>query len=390
LSGTLPPENMPPVGFLIEGFAPNANKSLETAYQKNPELLAAIENIVATQQEVRGKRSRYLPQVDLEARKNLDVSSNGQNSSLSADMIGVTATFNLFNGFTDQANIAQSAENLNRSFDLRDKACIDTRQKVVIAYNDVLSLTEQLIYRNQHQLSIEKARSAYRKQFDIGQRTLLDLLDTENEYFQARRTYTNAESDLYSAYARTYAGEGELLNRVEVVRGDLPELGQKDYNKVYAICKASAPAMIEIDKESIVANAEPLSAATKKMMINNEPEKVVLSQKVIPDVQFETSSAIIKPVSFSVLDNAYKTLVDWGNSGVEVAGHTDKRKTSGARFNQRLSESRAKAVSDYLTNKGIDKKRMTVKGYGFTKPVAENDPVTGSADNRRVELIRQK
>lgn len=390
LSGDMPPDVMPGVNFLTEGLAADANKSLAIAYQQNPDLLGAIENIVATQQEVRGKRSRYMPQVDLEARKNVDVSSNGRNSSLAADMIGITATFNLFNGFTDQANIAESAENLNRSFDLRDKACVDTRQTVVIAYNDVLSLTEQLNYRNQHQLSIEKAREAYRKQFDIGQRTLLDLLDTENEYFQARRTYTNAESDLHAAYARTYAGEGGLLNKIEVIRGDLPDLGQEDYNQTHAICKSAAPEMIKIDKQEIVANAEPLSAASKKMMANKEPEKVILSEKVVPDVQFETNSAIIKSESFPVLDNAYQTLVEWGDSGVEVAGHTDKRKTSGARYNKRLSERRAKAVSDYLVSKGINQNRMTVKGYGFTKPVAENDPITGSAENRRVELIRQK
>ena len=390
LSGDLPPENLPPVTFLREGLASDANKSLEIAYQKNPELLAAIENIESTQQEVRGKRGKYMPRLDLQARKNLNVSSNGQNSSLAADMVQLTATFNLFNGFSDQAGIAESAENLNRSLDLRDKACVDTRQTVVIAYNDVVSLTEQLTYRNQHQISIEKAREAYHKQFDIGQRTLLDLLDTENEYFQAKRTYTNTESDLDAAYARTYAGEGELLNKVEVVRGDLPELGREDYYQNHAICQAAAPQMVEIDKASIVADAEPLSVANQKMIANKEPEKVVLSDKVVPDVQFETNSAVIKSVSFPVLDNAYKTLVEWGQSNVEVAGHTDKRKTSGANYNQRLSERRAKSVSDYLVNKGIDQKRMTVKGYGFTMPVAENDPITGSAENRRVELIRQK
>ena len=145
-----------------------------------------------------------------------------------------------------------------------------------------------------------------------------------------------------------------------------------------------------MDKASSVADAEPLSVANQKMIANKEPEKVVLSDKVVPDVQFETNSAVIKSVSFPVLDNAYKTLVEWGQSNVEVAGHTDKRKTSGANYNQRLSERRAKSVSDYLVNKGIDQKRMTVKGYGFTMPVAENDPITGSAENRRVELIRQK
>ncbi len=390
LTNELPPETLQEVSFVKEGFIEDANQSLMLAYQQNPELLSAIEGIVASQQDVRGKKGKYYPRVDLQGRKTLDVSSNGENSSLAADMIELKATFNLFNGFTDQARIAQANQTLNRSMDLRDKACVDIRQTLVIAHNDVISLTEQLNYRNQHQLSIEKAREAYRKQFDIGQRTLLDLLDTENEFFQARRTYTNTESDLHIAYARTYAGEGELLNKVGVMRGDLPDLNKADYNENYAICQAVAPQMIQIDKETIVANAQPLSAATKKMIQNKEPEKVVLSDKVIPDVQFETNSAKIKPVSYPVLDNAIKTLKKWGESGVEVAGHTDRRKTSGAAYNQRLSESRAKAVSDYLGKHGIDVKRLKVKGYGFTMPIAENDPMTGNKENRRVELIRLK
>jgi len=389
LTNELPPESLPEVSFVKEGFIEDANQSLMLAYQQNPDLLSAIENIVASQQDVRGKKGKYYPRLDLQGRKTLDVSSNGENSSLAADMIELRATFNLFNGFTDQARIAQANQTLNRSMDLRDKACVDIRQTVVIAHNDVLSLTEQLNYRNQHQLSIEKAREAYRKQFDIGQRTLLDLLDTENEFFQARRTYTNTESDLHIAYARTYAGEGELLNKMGVMRGDLPDLGKADYNENYAICQAVAPEMIKIDKANIVANAKPLSSATKKM-IQDKPEKVVLSDKVIPDVQFETNSAKIKPVSYPVLDNAIKTLKKWGDSGVEVAGHTDRRKTSSAGYNQKLSEARAKSVSDYLVKHGIDTNRLTSNGYGFNMPIAENDPVTGNKENRRVELIRQK
>lgn len=390
LTGDMPPESLPTVGFIKEGFITDANKSLELAYMQNPDLLSTIENIVATQQELRRSRGGYFPRLDLQARKTLDVASNGRNSSLAADAVELTATFNLFRGFSDKARIEQSNENLNRSMDLRDKACVDTRQTVVIAHNDVVSLTEQLNYRIQHQLSIEKAREAYHKQFDIGQRTLLDLLDTENEYFQARRTYTNTESDLYTAYARTYAGEGDLLNKLEVVRGDLPDLGKADYNENYAICQAAAPEMIKIDKESIVLNAAPLSVANAKMIENKKTDTVVLADKVIPDVQFETNSAKIKPVSYPVLDNAIKTLKAWGESAVEVGGHTDKRSTSSASYNQKLSEDRAQAVSDYLKNNGIDAKRLTVRGYGFDVPVAENDPITGNKDNRRVELVRQK
>jgi outer membrane protein, adhesin transport system len=273
LSGELPPDSLEEVDFFKEGLPPDANQALQLAYKQNPELLSAIENIVATQQEVEGRRAKYMPRLDLEARKNIDASSNGRNSSLASDSLELTATFNLFNGFSDKAMIEQAGEKLNTSHDLRDKACIDTRQTLVIAYNDVLSLTEQLGYRNQHQLSIEKAREAYRKQFDIGQRTLLDLLDTENEYFQAKRTYTNTQRDLYTAYARTYTSEGDLLNKLGVTRGDLPDLGHADYTDNYATCQAVAPEMIKVDKASIVANAKPLSVANDKMLANKPVAK---------------------------------------------------------------------------------------------------------------------
>jgi outer membrane protein, adhesin transport system len=53
-----------------------------------------------------------------------------------------------------------------------------------------------------------------------------------------------------------------------------------------------------------------------------------------------------------------------------------------------LSEKRAKAVADYLVKKGMDTQRLVVKGYGFSQPIAENDPVSGNDANRRVEVIR--
>ena len=89
--------------------------------------------------------------------------------------------------------------------DLRDKACRDARQTTAIAYNDTRKLVDQLIYLDRNTLAIEKARDAYRQQFDIGQRSLLDLLNAENELYTARRAYANAEYDLGFAYARTHA-----------------------------------------------------------------------------------------------------------------------------------------------------------------------------------------
>ncbi len=130
----------------------------------------------------------------------------------------------------------------------------------MIAYNDIRQLTEQLNYRAQHKNSIENAREAYRKQFDIGQRTLLDLLDTENEYFQAKRSHTNAQYDIQAAYARTYAAQGELLNKIGTNRQGLPDIQRQAYLDSENVCQAFAPIQMEIDKEALLANAKPLNS----------------------------------------------------------------------------------------------------------------------------------
>jgi outer membrane protein, adhesin transport system len=265
LLGELPPSTLEQPEFYSTGAEATAVDALRVAYLKNPDLLSTIEDIQASKYEVKTKEAKYMPRLDLQARKNLGTSNDGRNSTSAADLLELTASFNLFNGFSDKAAISQTIEKLNISNDLRDKACVDTRQMVTIAYNDIKQLKEQLTYRDAHQKSIENAREAYRKQFDIGQRTLLDLLDTENEYFQAKRAYSNTDFDVQTAYARLYAGQGELLNKIGTQRQGLPEVNREAYMDGESVCQAIAPEQLEIDKAALLADAKPLAVSDKVM-----------------------------------------------------------------------------------------------------------------------------
>lgn len=259
LYGELPPATLEMPTFTNAGVESTPAEALKLAYFQNPDLLATIEDIQAKEREIKLNRARYSPKLDLQARKNLGTSSDGENSIASADVLEVVMNFNLFNGFSDQNLVKQTAEKLNNSRDLRDKACVDTRQNVSIAYNDIRQLSEQRVYRERHTISIENAREAYRKQFDIGQRTLLDLLDTENEYFQAKRSLANAKFDMQIAYARVYASQGELLKKIGASRGNLPEYAREAYSDAENVCVALTPEPMVIDKEALLANAKPLS-----------------------------------------------------------------------------------------------------------------------------------
>jgi len=108
-------------------------------------------------------------------------------------------------------------------------------------------------------------------------------------------------------------------------------------------------------------------------------------------IEFDTDKAVIKPVYFEDLDKIGKVLARDEQATARVEGHADRRRTSSATHNQNLSERRAKAVCSYLNEHfGIEPARLTPVGYGFTRPMAPNDPVTGNERNRRVEVYIRK
>ncbi|HET9950647.1 MAG TPA: OmpA family protein [Candidatus Eisenbacteria bacterium] len=106
----------------------------------------------------------------------------------------------------------------------------------------------------------------------------------------------------------------------------------------------------------------------------------------LQDVNFDTGKSIIKPESYKALDEVGNILARWPELRVEIGGHTDARGSDAQ--NQKLSDSRAKAVLDYLLNKFPELKteQFTSKGYGETQPIASNTTQLGMAKNRRVEF----
>lgn len=101
-------------------------------------------------------------------------------------------------------------------------------------------------------------------------------------------------------------------------------------------------------------------------------------------VNFEFDSAKLTADSIGRLEGAVKILKRNADDKIEIAGHTDSQ--GDAQYNQGLSERRAQAVADYLIAHGANASNLSVKGYGESKPVADNGTKEGRAANRRVEL----
>lgn len=107
---------------------------------------------------------------------------------------------------------------------------------------------------------------------------------------------------------------------------------------------------------------------------------------VLDGVYFEVNQARLTPNSESILDRVARSLLDWPDVRVEIGGHTDSSGRDA--YNLELSERRAAAVRDYLVAQGIEPARLTSRGYGETRPIADNGSDAGRSRNRRVELTR--
>jgi outer membrane protein OmpA-like peptidoglycan-associated protein len=103
-------------------------------------------------------------------------------------------------------------------------------------------------------------------------------------------------------------------------------------------------------------------------------------------IYFDFDKSTIKPESKPALEAAAKMLNENPTINVEIQGHTDSKGSDA--YNLRLSEKRAQAVVNYLVqNLGIDVSRLTAKGYGESRPIADNETEDGRAINRRVEFV---
>ncbi len=160
------------------------------------------------------RESAFHPRIEARLRGGAGRNFEAQPEQSSNATAEIVMNWNLFNGGGDRARVRQQVALVSQAGDLRDKACRDARQVASIAYNDTRRLTEQLVQLDRNTAAIVKTRDAYRQQFEtgVGQRTLLDLLNSENEVYTAQRAQANAQHDLGFAYVRTQASVNKLVS----------------------------------------------------------------------------------------------------------------------------------------------------------------------------------
>lgn len=102
------------------------------------------------------------------------------------------------------------------------------------------------------------------------------------------------------------------------------------------------------------------------------------------EITFDFDSSEIKPSFYTILNNVADVMINYPETAVQIAGHTDS--TGSDSYNQGLSVERAGAVRNFLAGQGVNYGRMSAVGFGERFPIASNTTEFGRAQNRRVEI----
>jgi len=187
------------------------------AMSQHPALHSASADVDASQKQLAGASSSFRPQVDVVAKNMWGNDLDGVDGEDKRYSLMLEANYNLLNGGGDAARKREYGYRVEQATQLKSSTERKVLEGVRLAWNAYESSKEQIDYLKQHADASKKARDAYIKQFNIGRRTLLDVLDTEKELYESRRAYETGKYELAYAQYRVLAGTGALNRYMGVV-----------------------------------------------------------------------------------------------------------------------------------------------------------------------------
>jgi adhesin transport system outer membrane protein len=202
---------------IAQGLIPSSvEDAVAAAIENHPTLQSALSDVDAAMAQHDAAKHAYYPRFDFELGRtwNEDIDGvKGNNEDLTAM---IRMRWNLFRGKHDEARREETALLINEAKEIRNNAIRQAEEGVRLSWASYQSTKAQLAFLEKHMAASKQTRKAYAKQFDIGQRSLLDLLDTENEVFESSKAFLTAEYTNQFAQYRILAGMGKLLDSLEV------------------------------------------------------------------------------------------------------------------------------------------------------------------------------
>jgi outer membrane protein, adhesin transport system len=192
----------------------NEKLALEAALANHPTIKSAEADVAAADAQLAVAQAALWPRLDLELAANhgRDI-VQGPNDDVTAML---RLRYNLSRGGADSARVREARHQVDETNEVLSRTRRQVEESLSLAFNAYFTSRDRLISLQQYVESSDATREAYAKQFSIGQRTLLDLLNAENEYFNARLSFLAGQYTELASVFRVFAGMGQLLAALQI------------------------------------------------------------------------------------------------------------------------------------------------------------------------------
>jgi adhesin transport system outer membrane protein len=420
-------------------------KAAEYAINHNPALLVSRYNIRGAQSLWKQHQKDFYPKIDLEVSQTFNDVEKLNSFDRPDDRFKarVVLSYNLYRGGADSANVQKDVSKISQEVEIARDLKRQTIEALDLAWNAYEMIGLQLKDLRDYKVFAEKTLELYKEEYDLGRRSLLDLLTAQNDVINSRSQIIKAEYDLLLSKYRILDAMGLLPlavvgdtkayeSRVNLyVNSDTPEVLDTvpveydvDHDKIadnedlcdnsllddnimpYGCVKVTR----DSDGDGIIDAVDECPLTPTGAEVSPNGCALDIDQDGVKDYQDECPNT---PLGYNVNDKGcatslnlgvnfayYSDKIDeksWANIErfaefvkknkqykIHVVGHTSSK--GDADLNKRLSLRRAIAVKKALVKLGIDPKRITTEGRGEDEPIADNSTPEGKYLNRRVEV----
>jgi len=191
-------------------------EAINIALIEHPTLRSANADISEAQAQYDASSRTFYPRFDLEILKTWDDNLAGVEGKNEDFQAMIRMRYNLYNGGKDKAERSRTASALHQAAEIRNNSRRQTLENIRYAWNAYQYVGQQKKYVEEHMKLTLDTLTGYRQQFSLGRRSLLDLLNTEDEYINAQRTMAESENEYRIAQYRIMNGMGTLLQTMNI------------------------------------------------------------------------------------------------------------------------------------------------------------------------------
>ena len=210
----------------------------EMALAGHPTLKSAMADLDARKEQHEVAKSPFWPRLDIEIDQNWDEDVDATPGKQESTAAMVRMRYNLFKGYNDQARKVETRHLIEEAREIKNSTHRQVVESIRLSWMAYQSVLERITYLEQHVASSAATSDSYTEQFNLGKRTLLDVLDSEAESIEAKQDLINASYDGLYSQCRILNGTGRLVHALGLQWPAESEVGAENRDRQVAEAKA--------------------------------------------------------------------------------------------------------------------------------------------------------